>query len=67
MWIFGLKGTKFELAESMITGLAVAIAELRICGLKGAKFELAKSTGAAIIGPAVVAITESSVFSSKGF
>jgi hypothetical protein len=58
--IFGLKSAKFESAEltrAAIIGPAVTI------GLRSAKVELTES-----IGPkAGVAITESSIFSSKGF
>jgi hypothetical protein len=58
--IFGLKSTRFESAEltrATIKGPAVTV------GLRSAKVELTES-----IGPkAGVAITESSVLSSKGF
>jgi hypothetical protein len=58
--IFGLKSAKFESAE--LTG-ATIIGPAVTVGLRSAKVKLTES-----IGPkAGVAITESSVFSSKGF
>jgi hypothetical protein len=58
--IFGLKSAKFELAE--LTGAAI-IGPAVTVGLRSAKVELTES-----IGPkAGVAITESSIFSSKRF